>query len=125
MSATERLQCVIVDDNAHFGAAASVFLGSQGIEVLGVAAHCAGALSMVEELRPHVTLVDVNLGGECGFNLAEQLHRLQAVVILISSYAHDDFSELVSESPAVGFLTKSELSLSAIRKLLLCNSSRH
>ena len=125
MSATERLQCVIVDDNAHFGAAASVFLGAQGIEVLGVAADCAGALSMVEALRPHVTLVDVYLGGECGFSLAEQLHEGQSVVILISSYTHDDFSELVSESPAVGFLTKSELSSSAIRKLLRCTNSRH
>ena len=125
MSATERLQCVIVDDNAHFGAAASEFLGAQGLEVLGVAGDCAAALRMVEELRPHVTLVDVNLGGECGFNLAGQLHRLQAVVILISSHVHDDFSELVSESPAVGFLTKSELSSGAIRELLLCNGSRH
>ena len=125
MSASEPLQCVIVDDNAHFGAAAFELLGAQGIEVLGVAGNCAGALSMVEELRPDVTLVDVNLGSECGFNLAEQLHRRQSVVILISSYAHDDFSELVSESPAVGFLTKSELSSSAIRKLLLCTNSRH
>jgi DNA-binding NarL/FixJ family response regulator len=125
MSATERLQCVIVDDNAHFGAAASVFLGAQGIEVLGVAGDCAGALSMVEELRPHVTLVDVYLGGECGFDLTEQLHERQSVVILISSYAPDDFSELVSESPALGFLTKSELSSSAIRKLLRCTNSRH
>jgi DNA-binding NarL/FixJ family response regulator len=125
MSATERLQCVIVDDNAHFGAAASVFLGAQGIEVLGVAGDCAGALSMVEELRPHVTLVDVYLGGECGFDVAEQLHERRSVVILISSYAPDDFSELVSESPALGFLTKSELSSSAIRKLLRCTNSRH
>jgi DNA-binding NarL/FixJ family response regulator len=125
MSATDRLQCVIVDDNARFRAAASEFLGAQGIEVLGVASDCAEALSMVEELRPHVTLVDVDLGGECGFNLAEQLHRRQAVVIMMSSYANGDFSELVSESPAVGFLTKFELSSAAIRKLLLCNSSRH
>jgi FixJ family two-component response regulator len=73
---------------------------------------------MVAELRPHVTLVDVNLGGECGFDLAEQLHRRQRVVILISGYAEDDFSVLISESPAVGFLTKSELSSSAIRRML-------
>jgi DNA-binding NarL/FixJ family response regulator len=125
MSATERLQCVIVDDNACFAAAASKLLERQGIEVLGVASYCAEALRMVEELRPHVTLVDLYLGSECGFNLAEQLHRRQSVVILISSYAHDDFSELVSESPAVGFVTKSELSSSAIRKLLLCTNSRH
>jgi CheY-like chemotaxis protein len=58
MSATQRLHCVIVDDNARFAAAASKLLEGQGIEVLGVASYCAEALSMVAELRPHVTLVD-------------------------------------------------------------------
>jgi CheY-like chemotaxis protein len=52
MSATERLQCVIVDDDARFAAAASKLLEGQGIEVLGVARYCAEALSMVEELGP-------------------------------------------------------------------------
>jgi DNA-binding response OmpR family regulator len=103
MSASERLQCVIVDDNVRFAATASTFLQGQGVEVLGVASYCAEALSMVAELRPHITLVDINLGGECGFNLAEQLHRRQSVVILISDYARDDFGEMVSDSPAVGF----------------------
>lgn len=37
MSATERMQCVIVDNDARFAAAASKLLEGQGIEVLGVA----------------------------------------------------------------------------------------
>jgi DNA-binding NarL/FixJ family response regulator len=118
MSATDRLQCVIVDDNAGFAAAASKLLEGQGIEVLGVASHCAEALSMVQELRPHVTLVDVNLGSECGFDLAERLHRRQSTVIMISTYAELDFGEMMSTSHAAGFLVKSELSSAAMRKLL-------
>jgi hypothetical protein len=39
-------------------------------------------------------------------------------VILISTYAEHDFSEMISDSPAVGFLTKSQLSSSAIRRML-------
>jgi DNA-binding NarL/FixJ family response regulator len=112
------LRCVIVDDNAHFGAAASECLGAQGIEVLGVARDCAEALSMAEELRPCVTLVDVNLAAECGFELAEQLHQRRSVVIMISTYTEQDFSDMVHKSPAVGFLTKSELSFIAIRKMV-------
>jgi CheY-like chemotaxis protein len=73
--AVEQLRCVIVDDNAHFASIASDFLGAGGIEVVGVASHCAEALTMVNELRPHVTLVDVNLGCECGFDLADRLDR--------------------------------------------------
>src|ERR1700737_3277683 len=100
MSVTERLQCVIVDDNARFAAAAAKLLEGQGIEVLGVASYCAEALSMVEELRPDVTLVDVDLGSECGFNLAEQLHRRQSVAILISTSAEHNLVEMIPATPA-------------------------
>ena len=73
---------------------------------------------MVEELRPYVTLVDVNLAGESGFELAEQLHRRQSVVIMISTYTEQDFSDMVHKSPAVGFVTKAELSSGAIREMM-------
>jgi DNA-binding NarL/FixJ family response regulator len=118
--AVEQLRCVIVDDNAYFGAVAVNFLGAGGIEVVGVASDCAEALTMVKELRPHVTLVDVNLGGECGFDLADRLDRGPSVVIMMSTCAEEDFSEMISDSRAVGFLTKSELSSSVIRKMVRC-----
>ena len=59
--------------------------------VVGVASTSAEALRLFEELRPDVTLVDINLGGESGFELAEQLHRAggssPSPVILISTHA--------------------------------------
>jgi hypothetical protein len=39
-------------------------------------------------------------------------------VILISTYAESDFADLVAQSPAVGFLSKAELSARAIDALL-------
>jgi two-component system nitrate/nitrite response regulator NarL len=39
-------------------------------------------------------------------------------VILVSTHAEEDLAELVEESPAVGFLPKSELSARAIRSTL-------
>jgi len=39
-------------------------------------------------------------------------------VILISSQDEDDYAELIADSPAVGFLSKAELSADAIRRLL-------
>jgi DNA-binding NarL/FixJ family response regulator len=114
-----RLRCMIVDDNAEFRAAAATLLEMQGIAVLGAASTSAEALQLVEELRPDVTLVDVNLGAENGFNLVEKLHRRQSTAILISSaYSHHDLADLVSASPAVGYLAKWDLSSTAICNLL-------
>ena len=39
-------------------------------------------------------------------------------VILISTHSEADFADLIAESPAVGFLSKSDLSADAIRELL-------
>jgi DNA-binding NarL/FixJ family response regulator len=114
------LRCLIVDDSLHFLAAARALLERQGLEVVGVASTGAEALQKAVELRPDVTLVDINLGGESGFDVATRLRAAAdpAPVILISTQTMDDYIDLVRASPALGFLPKTTLSGHAIRELL-------
>ncbi len=116
------MQCLIVDDNAQFLRAARDLLEREEITVVGVASTVDDALLRFRELRPDVTLVDISLGGECGFELARRLleegRAERPAVILISTYAEKDFSEMIATSPAVAFLPKSGLSGSAIRGVL-------
>jgi CheY-like chemotaxis protein len=58
-----KLRCLIVDDSPRFLAAARGLLERQGIAVVGVASSGAEALRRVAELRPDVTLLDIDLGG--------------------------------------------------------------
>ena len=112
----------IVDDSAHFVAAARLLLERQGVTVVGVVSTGAEALRCVEELHPNVTLVDLDLGDESGFDVAEKLDQAAgpapSPVILISTHSAQDFAELVEASPAVGFVAKSTLSGDAIRDLI-------
>ena len=116
------MRCLIVDDSADFVDAARGLLECEGITVVGAASTSADALRLFEELRPDVTLVDINLGGESGFDVAEQLHRAggssPSPVILISTHAAQDFTELIETSPAVGFVSKSALTCGAIYDLV-------
>jgi DNA-binding NarL/FixJ family response regulator len=114
------VRCLVVDDYAPFLEAASRLLALQGIAVVGVATTSAEALRRAEELRPEVVLVDINLGAESGFELAEHLHRdgRSAPVILISTHAEQDYADLIAASPAAGFLPKTRLSAGAIGDLL-------
>jgi DNA-binding NarL/FixJ family response regulator len=116
------LRCIIVDDSPRFLAAARGLLERQGMTIVGVASTSAEALERVQELRPDVTLVDIDLGGESGLELARRLHRqagpAPAPVILVSTHAEEDYAELIAASPAVGFLSKSTLSAGAIHDLL-------
>jgi CheY-like chemotaxis protein len=116
------VRCLIVDDNVDFVVAARRLLEYGGVAVVGVAATSTEALRCFEELRPDVTLVDVYLGSENGFEVADQLHRsgtpTPAPVILISTHDEQDLVDMVAASPAIGFLTKYSLTSAAIRELV-------
>jgi DNA-binding NarL/FixJ family response regulator len=116
------LRCLIVDDSAQFLAAARRWLEGQGITVVGVASTLAEALHQTAELHPDVVLVDIDLGGESGFevtkHLQERFDRDSFQVILISAHAEEDYAELIAASPAVGFLSKTTLSGQRIRELV-------
>ena len=115
-----RLRCLIVDDSPRFSDTARRLLEQQGITVVGTASNTADAVRSAAELHPDVILVDVELGAESGFDLAERLHdeAHPAAVVLISTHAEQDLADLISESPAVGFVSKSDLSSDAIRDVL-------
>jgi CheY-like chemotaxis protein len=113
------LSCLIVDDRVDFLEAARSLLEGEGVTVVGVAATASEALEAVGELRPMVALVDIHLGADSGFELARRIAEVApTAVILVSAYAEDDFSELVAESPAVGFISKPNLSAHAIQRLV-------
>ena len=113
------VRCLIVDDSLQFLTAARGWLEREGIAVVGVASTVAQALKLAQELHPDVVLVDIDLGGESGFDLASQLAGVDSSrVILISAYAEEDYAELIAASPAVGFLPKTALSGQRIRDLV-------
>ena len=116
------LRCLIVDDNPGFLQSARLLLEREGLAVVAVASNGAEAHRHTEALRPEVVLVDVDLGDENGFEVVRSLHnRLGAEgpdLILISVHTAADLAELITASPARGFITKSELSAGSVRKLL-------
>src|SRR4030081_3647440 len=114
------LRCLIVDDSARFLEAARELLEREGVTVVGVSSTSAEALERAQELRPDVALVDIHLGGESGFELARRIAEAPApfTVILISTRSADDLAELVATSPALGYVSKADLSGHAIRHLL-------
>jgi DNA-binding NarL/FixJ family response regulator len=122
MSEVKPIRVVIVDDNPEFRESATRLLEHQGVRIVGLVSTGADAVRHVQELRPDVTLVDVELGAESGFDVAEALHDIDgeapAPVILISSHAESDLADMIEASPAVGFLAKSALSASAISAAL-------
>ncbi|GAA1560707.1 response regulator [Kribbella lupini] len=116
------LRCLIIDDSARFLAAARGLLESEGLVVVAVATSSEDALRYAAELTPDVTLVDIHLGEQSGFDVVRRLtaeaRLAPSSLILISTHAEEDFADLIAASPVAGFLPKTGLSADAIRGVL-------
>jgi two-component system nitrate/nitrite response regulator NarL len=115
-------RCLIVDDSTRFLEVARRVLEGDDVTIVGVATGIAEALDLAGRLLPDVVLVDIDLAGESGFDLARRLREQAGAdgtqVILISTHDPEDFSELIAASPVAGFVAKADLSGRAILDLL-------
>jgi len=113
---------LIVDDNPGFLEAARALLEQEGIQVVGVASTGAEAVQQATDLQPDVTLLDIDLGAESGFDVARVLVDNRSArpgqLILVSAYAEEEFLELIEASPVIGFVRKPALSAEAIGALV-------
>ena len=69
-----------------------------------------------------MTLVDIDLGEDSGFEVARRLADDPELdpghLILISAHAEEDLADLIEASPAIGFVGKPVLCATAIQRLL-------
>ncbi len=111
---------VIVDDHAGFRRMARRMLEDAGFRVVGEAADGESALSSVAVLRPELVLLDVQLPDVDGFEVAQRLAQSgsSAVVILTSTRSASDYETRLTQTSAIGFIAKAELSGPAVAGLL-------
>ena len=111
---------LIVDDHASFRALARTLLEAAGYEVVGEAPDGVSALAAVANLKPAVVLLDVQLPDVDGFAVSRRLAAEDdpPVVVLISSRDRSAYRRRLADTPARGFLAKSELSGPALAALL-------
>lgn len=115
-----RATVLIVDDHADFRAAARALLDAEGFDVIGEAADADEAIEAVATLRPQVVLLDIQLPGMDGLEVAEALAARPEPpeVVLISSRDRAAYGRRLRETSARGFIPKSELSGEALAALV-------
>jgi CheY-like chemotaxis protein len=95
---------LVVDDHPTFRATARALLEAEGFVVIGEAEDGESALEAMERLRPEIVLLDVQLPGIDGFEVAARATALGAVpqIVLTSSREASDFGSLIAKDELSG-----------------------
>ena len=104
----ERIQILIIEDEAVLGLYVSDLLESQGYDVLDVVDNGREALSVYQQNRVDLVLCDINLkGGWDGIETAQQLIAFKPVpVIYLTAFSDRDTIERAKNTFPAAYLTK-------------------
>ncbi|MBV8735260.1 MAG: response regulator transcription factor [Solirubrobacterales bacterium] len=111
---------LVVDDQAAFRRVArAVIDATPGFNPVGEAASGDEALAFAEQLHPDLVLMDVQMPGMNGFEVARQLRRShpESVVVLISLDDIEGFEPAVASCGASAFVLKQDLAPRTLRRL--------
>ncbi len=103
------MRILVVDDHELIRAGISDALRKNGFEIIGEASSVAQALAMLNQYKPEITLVDINLGASSGIDLIEQAIASKSGSKFIVVTMHDDTAtlETAKKAGATAFVTKS------------------
>ncbi|MEO7422026.1 MAG: response regulator transcription factor [Ornithinibacter sp.] len=115
-----KLTAVIVDDHVGFRGEAAELLKAAGYEVVGSCPDGRSAVDVISALRPDVVLLDVQLPDTDGIVLVSQLEAVSdgATIVLTSTREAADYGGRVARSSAAGFISKAELSVESLEKVV-------
>ena len=115
-----RLKLLIVDDHEEFRVTAGALLSNGRFELAGDAPDGESAIEAVEVLHPDVVLLDVQLPGIDGIEVAHRLALMPDApdVVLMSARKPSDYGTRLTEAPACGFIPKHQLSGATLSEVL-------
>jgi DNA-binding NarL/FixJ family response regulator len=106
-----QIRVVLADDHPVVRTGIKNLLGRYtDIQVVGEASNGDEALRLVDELTPDVLLLDMEMPGLKGVEVAQRLHSNSSNVHILALSAYDDkqYIQELLESGASGYLTKEE-----------------
>jgi two-component system response regulator AlgR len=100
------LDIIIVDDEALARQRLVRFVTDLGYEVSGEAKNADEALALINEQDPAIVLLDIEMPGATGLQVAEKIAQLEQPPAVIFTTAYDQYALEAFSAFAVGYLLK-------------------
>ena len=114
------VKVLIVDDQVPFRAVArTVIRMTDGFDVAAEAENGEDAVAAVDEHRPDLVLMDINLPGINGIEATRRIRAAhpETAVILLSTYSEDDLPADARECGALAYVHKEDFGPDLVRQL--------
>ncbi len=117
---TADVRVLIVDDQTPFREASRMVVEmTDGFEVCGEATNGTEAIELVEQLRPDLVLMDVQMPGIDGIETTRRITALPEppAVVVMSTHESGDYETVAVAAGAVGFVPKSEFGFDTLEAM--------
>jgi DNA-binding NarL/FixJ family response regulator len=119
----QMIKVVIADDHPLIREGIKkVVNGEIDLEIIGEAENGGELLTILEEKKPNIVVLDITMPGKSGLELLKQLNYLypNLPVLVLSIHSEERFALRALKAGAYGYLTKTSISeelIKAIRKI--------
>ncbi|MCG7376617.1 response regulator transcription factor [Paenibacillus sp. ACRSA] len=101
------IRIVIAEDQRMMlGALSSLLNLEEDMEVVGQAGNGQEALGLVQELKPDICLMDIEMPVKSGLEAAEEMRGLNCKVIILTTFARTGYFERALKGGVRGYLLK-------------------
>src|SRR5947209_2378839 len=104
-----KIRVLVTDDHMLFRQGISTLLSAEpDVEVVGEAANASEAVSLCQQLRPDIVLMDIGMPGLSSFEAAREIRRdrPETRVMFLSMYDDEDYLAECVEIGAGGYVLK-------------------
>ncbi|MEK4029660.1 MULTISPECIES: response regulator transcription factor [Bacillaceae] len=116
------IRIVIAEDQRMLlGALGSLLSLEEDIEVVGKASNGEEAIALVQQMKPDICIMDIEMPGKSGLEAAEELQGFGCKVIILTTFARTGYFQRALKAKVSGYLLKdspSEELASSIRSIM-------
>jgi two-component SAPR family response regulator len=124
MGRLDRCRVVVVEDEAVIALELDFALSSAGGQVIGPFSSVSSALDAIRQEAPDAAVLDVTLGGETAYPVADALRAAGVPFVWVTSYSEDALPERHRSAPLVCKPFGSESLIGAVASVLPSKGSR-
>ena len=125
---TQRIKVLIVDDHPLVrGGLRQVIMEDGRFELIGECGDGKAALELIQNKKPDVAVLDVNLPGLTGLEIAQKLQALRSRtrVIILTMHREEEFFNRALDNGAKGFLLKENAVEEIVKAIAAVSEGEH